>query len=155
MALSMTTSARCPSTSASTQIEETSRVCPGVTLTPATAPIASARAQGRLDIDGADDPIFGGVDGKLNDSHAPGVHRQDSVLSQAQPAVRAQVVDVGRVAAVVTALDHLVLGEQASEGPNRGGLAGALLAADEHTADRRHDGVQDQGQLHRVLADDR
>src|SRR5207237_10728368 len=80
--------------------------------------------------------------------------RKSSMLGQAQPAVRAEVVDVGWVAAVVTALDHLVLGEQTSEGANGGRLAGALLSADEHPADRRHYGVEDQRQLLRLLAYD-
>src|SRR5437868_5490479 len=62
---------------------------------------------------------------------------------------------VAGVAAEVAALDDVVLGQQAGEGADGGRLARALLASDQDAADRGHDGVQDQGELHRLLAHDR
>ena len=111
-------------------------------------------AQGRLDVDSADDPVFGGVDGQLDDAHLPRVGGQLPMLRIPEPAVGAERVTIVWIAAEVAALDDRVLGQQLRQRAHRGGLAGALLAADEHPADRGHDGVEDQRQLHRLLADD-
>ena len=58
------------------------------------------------------------------------------------------------IAAEAAVGDHLDLGQQRGQGAGRGGLGRAALAADQHAADLRIDGVQDQGALHALLADD-
>ena len=70
-------------------------------------------------------------------------------------AVGAPVVGAGRVAAVVAAHDDLDLGQQARQRPNGRRLGGALLATDQHAAEARVDGVQEQRPLHPLLADQR
>src|SRR6266851_1010248 len=206
-AWSMTTSARWPSTSASTQIDEIRRAWPGETWTFFTAAIASARARERLwsaaansltnswsprlksasrsamstrwsgsdaldvdaqpeaveqlrpqlallGVDGADHAVLRGVDGELDHAHAALVGRQDAGGIEAAPAVGAQRLPVGGITAEMATLDHLVLGKEPGQCAHGGRLAGPLLAPDEDAADRRHDGVEDQRQLHRLLADD-
>ena len=59
------------------------------------------------------------------------------------------------MAAEVASLDDLLLGQQPGERPHGRGLSGALLTADQYAADGGIDRVQDEGQLHLVLADDR
>ena len=115
----------------------------------------AAGAQGRFDVDGAHDAIFGRVDRELDHPHAAFVVRQHARRLQPHPAVGAESLPVGRVAAEMAALDHVVLGEQPRQPTHRGRLAGSLLAAYEDPADRRDDRVEDEGQLHRFLADDR
>src|SRR5438874_13107494 len=55
---------------------------------------------------------------------------------------------------VASLADHLVR-QKARQSAHGCRLAGALLAANEDAADRGVDGVEDQGQLHLVLTDDR
>src|SRR6202140_1103639 len=55
----------------------------------------------------------------------------------------------------MAALDDLVLWQKAGQAADGGRLTGPLLPADEHAADRGHDGVEDQGELHGLLAHDR
>ena len=54
----------------------------------------------------------------------------------------------------MTAVDHIVLGEQLRQRPNRGGLTGPLLPSNENSADGRDDGVENERNLHRLLPDD-
>src|SRR5436853_285402 len=129
----MTTSARCPSTSASTQIEEIRRAWPAVIRTSLTRPIASARARERfpsaaprartqrdLDVDRPHDAVLRGVDRQLDDAHPALVVREHPCRFQTFPAVRAEAFQVRRVAAEVAALDDIVLREQPGEGADRG-----------------------------------
>jgi hypothetical protein len=46
------------------------------------------------------------------------------------------------------------LGQQGGQGAGGGRLGGAAFAADQHAADLRVDGVQDQSAFHALLADD-
>src|SRR6266851_4953727 len=120
--------------------------------------LASARTPGskrRLDVDRAVVAILGGVDRQLDDTHAALVRGQESGVVKANLALGAKRLLVVGVASEVAALDHVVLRKKAGKRPHRRRLAGALFAANQHAADRGHDGVQDQGQLHRVLAHDR
>ncbi len=117
--------------------------------------LARPRSQGCLDVDRAHHPVLRGVDGQLDDPHTALVGGKEASRPEPGAAVVAEGLAVVRIAAEVAALDDVVLGEQAGQGPHRGRLAGALLAPDEYPTDRRHDGVQDQGQLHRLLAHDR
>ena len=114
-----------------------------------------SRAQGRLDVDRAHDAILGGVDRKLDHPHAALVVRQRAHGLQARPAVGAQRILVGRVAAEVAALDDVMLRQQPRQRPNRRRLARPLFAPDQDATDCRHDGVEDERELHRLLADDR
>ena len=117
------------------------------------APLAGA--QRGLDVDRADDTVLGGVDRQLDHPHASLVVRQCAGRAQLFPAVRAERVPVGWVAPEVAALDDVVLGKKPCQAADGGRLSSALLPANEHAANRGHDRVEDQGQLHRFLADDR
>ncbi len=114
-----------------------------------------AGAQRGLDVDRADDAILGGVDRQLDDAHPALVRRQHAGVVETNPALGAKGLAVVWIAPEMAAFDHVVLRQQPGKRPHGGRLASALLAADEHPADRGHDGVEDQGQLHRVLAHDR
>ncbi len=65
--------------------------------------------QRRFQVDGADDPVFGGVDGQLDDAHAAGGDGQ-LAGARAFAAVHAPVLGVLGVAAEVAAFDDLLLG---------------------------------------------
>ncbi len=66
-------------------------------------------SQRRLDVDGADDAVLGGVDRQLDDPHPALVRRQHAGVVQADPALRAQRLAVVGVASEVAALYHVVL----------------------------------------------
>src|SRR5258706_6622354 len=51
-------------------------------------------------------------------------------------------------------LDHEVLGQEPRQRPHRGRLAGPFFTTDENAADRGHNRVEDEGELHRLLPDD-
>ena len=114
-----------------------------------------ARPQRSLDVDRADHPVLGCVDRQLHHAHPALVGGQHAGRLKAPAAVDAQGLAVGRIAAEMAALDHIVLGQQPGQGPDSRGFARPLLAPDQHAADRRDDGIEDQGELHRLLADDR
>ena len=114
-----------------------------------------ACAQRGFQVDRADDAILGCVDGQLDHPHAAPVVRQDTGRPQPAAAVGAQGFHVGRVAAEVAAFDDVVLRQQPGQRAHGGRLAGPLFPSDEHPADGRDDGVENQRELHRLLADDR
>ena len=117
---------------------------------------ARALLERRLQVDRPHHPVLRRVDRELDHAHPP-LRAGQRVLAvvEAQAAVGAEGLLVLRVAAEVAALDHVLLREESRERADGGGLRGALLAADQHAADRGVDGVQDQGELHPLLADDR
>jgi hypothetical protein len=108
---------------------------------------------GALDVDGPHHPVLGGVDGELDDAHGPGAGGQALTAQLASPALVAEEVAALRAAGEAAVLDDRDLGKEGGQGADRGGLGGAPLAADEHATDRRVDGVEDEGGLHRLLAD--
>ena len=108
-----------------------------------------------LDVDGANYPVFRGIDRQLNDSHPPTASGKRLTPSQPVLAIRAEGLRGVRVAPVRTVSDNGKLREQSSECTHRRGLPCALFAANEHAANRRMDGVQDEGKLHLVLPDNR
>ncbi len=120
------------------------------------ARLESTRAllQGRLEVDGPHHPVLGRVDRQLDHPHTSGRHRQ-LARPRPLPAVGAPVLGVVRVAPEMTAFHHLLVRKQTCQRSHRRGLAGAFLAADEHAPDRRVDGVENQRELHLILADDR
>ena len=70
------------------------------------------------------------------------------------PAFVAPAFALSRVARVPAARDDLELREQRRQAAHRCRLGRTTLAADQHPAYRRVDGVEHQGRLHPVLADD-
>jgi hypothetical protein len=58
------------------------------------------------------------------------------------------------VAAEVAVGHHLDLRQEEGQGAGGRALGRAALAADQHAADLRVNGVEDQGALHALLADD-
>ena len=80
--------------------------------------------------------------------------RQRLAARQAVAAVVAQRIEAAGIAGERAVGHHLDLGQERGQGARRGGLGGAALAADQHAADAVADGVQDQGALHALLADD-
>ena len=116
--------------------------------------MALAVLDGLLDVQRAHHAILGGADGQVHEAGATLRDRQRFTARQPIPAVVAQGVDAAGVAGERTVGDHLDLGQQVGQGARRGGFGGAALAADQHAADRVADGIQDQGPLHALLADD-
>src|SRR5947199_214393 len=101
-AWSITTSARWPRTSASTQIEEIDLVdVEDVAIgfrKNARLEAPHAGAQGRLDVDGADDPVLRRVDRKLDDPHPALVMRESPGGLELGAAIGAKQLEVCRVA---------------------------------------------------------
>ena len=108
----------------------------------------------RLEVDGADHPVFGSVDRQLDHTHAPRRHGQRPARCPF-PAVETPVLGVVGMAPEVAALDDLLVGQQARQRAHRSRLPGSLLTPNEHASDRRVDGVEHEGELHLVLSDDR
>src|SRR5437879_4252338 len=115
---------------------------------------ALAALDRRLDVDRADDAILRGVDGQLDDAHAAAGAGQCLSARQAVLAIRAERLGRVRITTVEAVRDDGQLGQQTGEGSHRGRLARAFLTANEHAADRRVDRIQDESELHLVLADD-
>src|SRR5438067_100603 len=80
--------------------------------------------------------------------------RSSSCGSRAPMAVDAEMIRLVRIAAEMAALDHQVLGQQAGQRAHRGRFACPLLPPYQNSADGGVDRVQDQRQLHLLLADD-
>src|SRR5216683_748933 len=108
----------------------------------------------RLDVDRPDHPILRGVDRQLDDAHAALAARQCLPAGQPVLAFRAKRLGRVRIAAVEAVRDDAQLGKEAGERSHGGRLPRAFLASDQNATDRRMDGVQNEGKLHLVLADD-
>lgn len=85
-----------------------------------------------LDVQGADEPVLGGADGEFDHAGRPRGARPRLVR-----AVRAGRVRCGGVTGETAAGDDRDLGQQRRERADRRRLGGALLAAHQHSADRR------------------
>ena len=116
--------------------------------------VALAVLDGLLDVEGADNAIFGRADRQIDEAGAAADRRQLLAGRQAVAAVVAQRIEAAGIAGERAIGHHLDLGQERGQGARRGGLGGAALAADQHPADGVADGVQDQGALHALLADD-
>ena len=116
--------------------------------------VALAALDGLLDVQRADHAVLGGADRQVDEAGAAGGHRQHFAGLDARPAL----VAVGRrhvgVAAEVAVGHDLDFGQQEGQGAGRRALGRAALAADQHAADLRMDGVEDERSLHALLADD-
>ena len=74
--------------------------------------------------------------------------------SSAFPALGAPGVGLVGVAPEAAVSHHVDLGQEGGQGPGSSRFGGAAFPADEHAADARIHGVQDQGAAHALLADD-
>ncbi len=101
-----------------------------------------------LDVEGADQPVLGCADGEFHHARRPG--REGPRLVRA---VRAARVGRVRIAGEPAPGDDVHLRHQGRQRTHRRALRGALLAAHQHTADGRGDGVQQQREPQVVLAD--
>ena len=113
-----------------------------------------AMLNGLLDVQRAYHPILGGADRQIHKAGTMSCDRQHLAARQAIATVIAQGVDAAGVAGERTIGHYRDLGQEIGQRARRGRLRSAALAADQHAADRVADGVQDQGALHALLADD-
>ena len=110
---------------------------------------AAAFADGGFYVQRTDHCLFGCAHWQL--------YEPDLSLDSAPLFARAEVAageGSVRLAAVRAACDYRNLGQQGSEGARSRGFCRAFLTANQHAADSRIDGVQDQRQFHPLLADD-
>jgi hypothetical protein len=116
--------------------------------------IAPTTLEGGLEVDGTDDPVFGGVDRQLDDAHPAARPRERFASLDSLATIGAErFLRIG-----ITPIDAIgddgELRQKPGQRADRSRLPGSLLATDQHATDGRMDGVQDQGQFHLVLADD-
>ncbi len=116
--------------------------------------VALAALDRLLDVQRADDPVLGGADRQVDKAGAAGGHRQQLAGLDA----RAALVAVGGrhvgIAAKVTVGHGADFRQQEGQGAGGRAFGRAALAADQHAADLRMDGIEDQRALHALLADD-
>ena len=105
----------------------------------------------RLRVDGPDHSILGRVDRQFDHPRAPALDGVSHPGLGAVATVVAPRCRGVRIASIPASDDHIDVGEQPSQRADRCRLGGASLAADEHAADPRVDGVEDQRGLHRLL----
>ena len=111
-------------------------------------------AQGLFNVDRAAKTIFGGPQRQVHHWHLARLDRQALAPIGAFTHLAALQIGIVRRAVVGVARHHVDLGQQIGQGPDRRALAGAPVAHDHHAADARIDHIQQQGQLHLLLADD-
>jgi hypothetical protein len=107
----------------------------------------------KFEIDGAQEPVFGGAQGQIHHGHGPVPAGQDLALSAALPAGAAPQLRQLRVAVKRAARHHGDGGQELRQPPGRGGIGRALLTPDQHSADEGIDRVEDQGLLQALLPD--
>ena len=110
-----------------------------------------AGLDGGLDIQGTDQAVLGGADGKVNDADLMVGGLGHSGLSVT---VLAEALAEVRWAAIGATLDHGNLGKEGGEGADGGGLGGAFFTSDKDAADLRVDGIEQEGPFHGLLPDD-
>ena len=116
--------------------------------------MAFAALDGLFDVQRTDDPVLGGADGQVNEAGAADGDGQN--LAGGNP-IAAFVAVSGwniRIAAEVTVRYDVDLRQEEGQRARRGAFGGAALAAYQHPADLRMDGVQNQRAFHALLADD-
>ena len=116
--------------------------------------MAFAALDGFLDVQRADDTIFGGADGQVHERRGAVFGRELAGLGEPLLAFVAEQVGPIRIAAEAAALYDLDVREQRSQRACGGGFGGAAFAADEYAADLGIDRVQNKGAFHPFLADD-
>ncbi len=113
--------------------------------------VTLAELDRRLGVDGADHPILGCVDRQFDHARAAVLDRASDPGLGAGATVVAPRRRGVRITSIPASDDHVDIGKQPGERADSGGLGGATLTADEHTADPRVDGVEDQRGLHGLL----
>ena len=117
--------------------------------------VALALLDRLLDVQRADHAIFGGAHRQIDEGCVQS--RQRAVgrcICNALAALVAEEVGAVRVAVEAASLHDFELGQQGGQRTRRGRLGRAALAADQHAADLRVDGIQDQRAFHALLTDD-
>ena len=109
-----------------------------------------------LQVDGADHPVLGCVDRQLDDAHWAGGFRQRArSCLEPHPALIAHHIGLARITPELAPLNDDLVGKQRRQGADRRRLGGAAVTADQDATDRGVDRVQDERELHVLLADDR
>ena len=104
-----------------------------------------------LNIQGADNAVFGGADRQLNYAHVDGFLWQTAFCLQLRSAVIAQLAAV-RVTVEAAAVHSRHRRQQLGESAHSGGFCRALFTFNQNTAQGRVDNIQNQGQLHFLLS---
>ena len=108
-----------------------------------------AVAERALEVEGAGKPVLGSADRQLDEAGAAHVGLR---VVRVRP-VRAGRVGGGRVAGEAAPGHRADPGQHRGERTHEGRLRGALLAAREHPADHRVDGVEDESEAQILLAE--
>ena len=116
--------------------------------------VALAFLNGLLDVERADDAIFGGADRQVDERGAAGGERKFAFFGGAFLALGAPGRGAIGVTAKAAVPHHAHVGQKGGQGAGGGGFGRAAFAANEHTAQARVDRVQNQGALHAFLPDD-
>ena len=116
---------------------------------------ANALLNRLLDVERAHHAIFRGAHRQIDELRAAlGVRQVLPVLGGALAAFRAPRRRLIGIAAEAAVLHHVDFGQQRRQRAGGGGLGRAALAANQHAADLRIDGVEHQRSFHSFLADD-
>src|SRR5262245_38873749 len=111
----------------------------------------STLGQRAFDVDRPTDSIFSGAEWKLNDRN--GRSRGSQRLSFS--ALRTEISLVCGIAVIGAPIYYRDSWQEVRQRPHRCRLSGASMAHDQNAADRWIDDVQNKGQLHFFLANDR
>ena len=116
--------------------------------------VALAALDSQFDVQGAHHPVLGGADRQVHKAGSAVGYGQLLAKLYSIAAVVAEGLKLLRIAVEGTTAHYFDLWQQGGQGAGCGGLSRAPLAADQHPADLGADGVQDEGHLHFLLADD-
>jgi hypothetical protein len=116
--------------------------------------VALAALDGLFDVQRAHHAVFGGADRQIDERRRQGARRQRAKALEALAALVAEEVRAIRVAVKAAALDDVERRQQGSQSTRCRGLGGATFAADQHAADLRVDGVENESAFHALLSDD-
>mmetsp|Transcript_19820 Transcript_19820/g.51517 ORF Transcript_19820/g.51517 Transcript_19820/m.51517 type:complete len:394 (+) Transcript_19820:3129-4310(+) len=108
--------------------------------------------QGLLNVDGAAHAVLCGSKGQVDHGNLHGLHGQLLTSLEAHADLFAHDLGIRRVRVESVFGHHLDLREQVSQGTDGGGLPGASVTHDHHTSNLGVNHVQNQGQLHLLLA---
>ena len=114
--------------------------------------LAAAVLQSNFEVQRSDDPVLGGRHGQVGDVYAAQSRALRRAVAPRGSALAAQVL--GRGIAAEPARRDRDLGQQRGQTANRRRLGGAALAANQHAANGRVDGVEHQRELHPLLPHD-
>ena len=115
--------------------------------------MATAFGECALDVQRADDAVFGCTEGQVHYRHRQAAHWR-LALRMTRPAVMAPVARRLRIAVIDAICDDLHRRQQRRERTDRGRLAGATVAEQQHPADVAIHRRRLQRQFHLFLTDD-